>query len=167
MKRFIFVFMTLFTMFSFVSYGQNVTLTQEQYNMLPQNVKDEINFDKKIDKTSKYVSWGKEIGVAIDETLKAIGNNALKISETSLGKIAIGVALFKLLAKDIVLIIMSFISIILLIFYIQKLFKFLHEIREKYSNIDSFNYPDSAKLIINIIVCFVFLFMFIVSTVNI
>lgn len=48
MKRFIFVFMTLFTMFSFVSYGQNVTLTQEQYDMLPQNVKDEINLDKKL-----------------------------------------------------------------------------------------------------------------------
>lgn len=105
--------------------------------------------------------------MAIDETLKVIGNNALKISETGLGKIAIGVALFKLLAKDIILIIMSFISIILLIFYIQKLFKFLNEIREKYGNRDSFNDPDSAKLTINIIVCFVFLFMFIVSTVNI
>lgn len=161
------MFMTLFTMFSFVSYGQNVTLTQEQYNMLPQNVKDEINLDNKIDKTSKYVSWGKEIGIAIDETLKAIGNNALEISKTSLGKIAIGVALFKLLIKDCILIIISFIALIFFIYYIQKLFKFLHEITDKENKYNELTATNSTRVFLNVAVCLVFLFMFIISVVNI
>lgn len=50
---------------------------------------------------SEYASLGKEIGVAVNETLKAVEDSAIRISESNLGQTAITIVVWKLLYKEI------------------------------------------------------------------
>ena len=67
------------------------TLTQEQYDALPLKVKQQIEL------TSNHpsISWGKEIGIAVNESLTAIEQSALRISDSKIGKVAIFLVIWK------------------------------------------------------------------------
>lgn len=56
---------------------------------------------RKIKEVSEYASLGKEIGVAVNETLKAVEDSAIRISESNLGQTAITIVVWKLLYKEI------------------------------------------------------------------
>lgn len=77
-----------------------VTLTQEEYNKLPEDVKKELSISKEMKKYSDYASWGKEIGVAVNETLKAVEESSIRISKTEIGQSAIFILKWKFLYKD-------------------------------------------------------------------
>ena len=77
-----------------------VTLTQEEYNKLPEDVKKELSISKEMKKYSDYTSWGKEIGVAVNETLKAVEESSIRISKTEIGQSAIFILKWKFLYKD-------------------------------------------------------------------
>ena len=49
---------------------------------------------------SDYASWGKEIGVAVNETLKAVEESSIRISKTEIGQSAIFILKWKFLYKD-------------------------------------------------------------------
>ena len=77
-----------------------VTLTQEEYNKLPEDVKKELSISKEMKKYSDYASWAKEIGVAVNETLKAVEESSIRISKTEIGQSAIFILKWKFLYKD-------------------------------------------------------------------
>lgn len=52
-------------------------------------------------KFSEYANLGKEIGVAVNETLKAVEDSAIRIADSSLGQTAITIVVWKLLYKEI------------------------------------------------------------------
>lgn len=168
MNKILFIFIFIGSLFCYNGYSQTITLTQEQFNDLTNNIN---NKNINVRDSSKYVSWGKEIGIAIDETLKAIGNNAIKISETKVGKVAIGISLFKLLAKDILCIFFSIVSLIVIIMFLCKLIKFTKEIRndylkdygknQSYNNVTPLTSPDLTRLCVLIAFSLIFLFIFI------
>lgn len=54
-----------------------------------------------IKEVSEYANLGKEIGVAVNETLKAVEDSAIRIAESNLGQTAITIVVWKLLYKEI------------------------------------------------------------------
>lgn len=92
-----------------------VTLTQEEYNKLPEDVKKELSTSKEMKKYSDYTSWGKEIGVAVNETLKAVEESSIRISKTEIGQSAIFILKWKFLYKDFIHIIVGSILLIICI----------------------------------------------------
>ena len=92
-----------------------VTLTQEEYNKLPEDVKKELSISKEMKKYSDYASWGKEIGVAVNETLKAVEESSIRISKTEIGQSAIFILKWKFLYKDFLHIIVGSILLIICI----------------------------------------------------
>lgn len=114
------------TFISLVAFGQK-TLTQEQWNKLPADLKAEFELENKAGQFSKAVGIGHEIGVAVNETLIAIEDSALRISESDLGKEAIFIAKWKLLYKDFLQI---FMGLVFLAFGSAVVFKFFRTSRE-------------------------------------
>lgn len=105
MKRFI---MFLLTVVIVVSSSAQITISEAEFNSLPDSVKVELqksNLEKKTEETLKkgstYANLGKEIGIAVNETLKAVESSAIRISKTELGQTAIFILKWKLLYKDI------------------------------------------------------------------
>lgn len=54
-----------------------------------------------IKEVSEYANLGKEIGVAVNETLKAVEDSAIRIADSNLGQTAITIVVWKLLYKEI------------------------------------------------------------------
>lgn len=90
------------TMFS------QVTISQEDYNKLSPEARSSIEkvttkkaIEGELKEVSNYAYLGKEIGTAVNETLKAVEESVVWVSETDLGKTAITVVVWKLLYKEI------------------------------------------------------------------
>lgn len=101
----IFSFLTCFV--SFAQNSSTVTLTAEQYNSLPSNVKERIEKENTYKTIGKWAGLGKEIGEGVNSALMAIEGSATRISETTLGKTAINVVVWKFVGKDIIRIIIG------------------------------------------------------------
>lgn len=87
---------------SVASFSQ-ITISQEDYDRLPGETRTQIKkaIKGEIKEVSEYASLGKEIGVAVNETLKAVEDSAIRISESNLGQTAITIVVWKLLYKEI------------------------------------------------------------------
>ena len=73
-----------------------ITISQEDYDKLPGETKTQIEklttekaVKGEIKEVSEYANLGKEIGVAVNETLKAVEDSAIRIADSSLGQTAI------------------------------------------------------------------------------
>lgn len=101
MKR---ILLILCGLLAFSAYSQ-VTLSEEDFKKLPKEVQQQIRPDstviEKLEETSKAVSIGREIGTAVNETLTAVSDNVIRVAESNVGQTAIGIAMWKLLWKDI------------------------------------------------------------------
>lgn len=92
----------------FMSVASFSQITQEDYDRLPGETRTQIEkittekaIKGEIKEISEYASLGKEIGVAVNETLKAVEDSAIRISESNLGQTAIIIVVWKLLYKEI------------------------------------------------------------------
>lgn len=112
MKRILLLLMA--AMVAISSFSQ-VTLTQEEYDKLPESVKKELSTSKEMKKYSDYASWGKEVGVAVNETLKAVEESSIRISKTEIGQTAIFILKWKFLYKDFIKIAVGSLMLIILI----------------------------------------------------
>ena len=110
MKRLLFLFSVLF-------FGLNVqadrVLTEEQWNQLPSETREKINFQKSSESADKWANIGKQIGIAVNECLNAIEKSAQRISNTRLGRVAIGIVIWKLLYGDILQIVVGIFLLVL------------------------------------------------------
>ena len=103
-----------------VSSFAQVTISQEEFDKLPENVRTELQksqletqAQETLKKGSAYANLGKEIGVAVNETLKAVESSAVRISKTELGQTAIFILKWKLLYKDILGVVIGSIFLII------------------------------------------------------
>lgn len=103
----IFSFLTCFVTFAQNSSNSTVTLTAEQYNALPINVRESIEKENTYKTIGKWAGLGKEIGEGVNSALMAIEGSATRISETTLGKTAMNVVVWKFVGKDIIRIIIG------------------------------------------------------------
>lgn len=102
MKKFLVIMLAMLWM-SVAAFSQ---ISQEDYDKLPNETRtqiEKITTEKAIKGEIKEVSeyLGKEIGVAVNETLKAVEDSAIRISESNLGQTAITIVVWKLLYKEI------------------------------------------------------------------
>lgn len=123
MKRFF--TLLLFTLLMSVTAFSQVTISQEDYNKLSSEAKaqiEQLTTEKavkgEIKEVSEYANLGKEIGVAVNETLKAVEDSAIRISESNLGQTAITIVVWKLLYKEIAGLVVGFILLALCIYMV-------------------------------------------------
>lgn len=85
-----------------------ITLTKEQYDALPLNVKQQIEM------TSNYpsISWGKEIGIAVNESLAAIEQSTLRIADSKIGSVATFLVIWKFCAANVLGVVFAIVVII-------------------------------------------------------
>lgn len=80
-----------------------ITISQEDYDRLPKEARtqiEKITTEKTIKgEMSEYANLGREI--AVNETLKAVEDSAVRISKSDLGQTAIAIVVWKLLYKEI------------------------------------------------------------------
>lgn len=105
MKR---LFLALVMALVSVTMFSQVTISQEDYNKLSPEARSSIEkvttkkaIEGELKEVSNYAYLGKEIGTAVNETLKAVEESVVRVSETDLGKTAITVVVWKLLYKEI------------------------------------------------------------------
>lgn len=101
MKKFL-VFMLAMLWMSIAAFSQ-ITISQEDYDRLPKEARtqiEKITTEKTIKgEMSEYANLGREI--AVNETLKAVEDSAVRISKSDLGQTAIAIVVWKLLYKEI------------------------------------------------------------------
>lgn len=101
MKKFLISIIAALFM-STASFSQ-VTISQEDYDRLPKEARtqiEKITTEKTIKgEMSEYANLGREI--AVNETLKAVEDSAVRISKSDLGQTAIAIVVWKLLYKEI------------------------------------------------------------------
>lgn len=90
MKKFLVIMLAMLWM-SVAAFSQ---ITQEDYD--PNETRTQIEkittekaIKGEIKEVSEYANLGKEIGVAVNETLKAVEDSAIRIAESNLGQTAI------------------------------------------------------------------------------
>lgn len=104
MKKFLVIMLAMLWM-SVAAFSQ---ITQEDYDKLPNETRTQIEkittekaIKGEIKEVSEYANLGKEIGVAVNETLKAVEDSAIRIAESNLGQTAITIVVWKLLYKEL------------------------------------------------------------------
>lgn len=93
--------------------AQSVTLTEEQYKSLPEDVRREIDRQNTLNTVSEWAGLGKEIGEGVNGALTAIEGSAARISETNIGKTAIGIVVWKFIAKDAIRFVIGFLFLVI------------------------------------------------------
>lgn len=114
-------------------FGENVTIPKDCLKGLPTETRKYI-MDNSVEGNisseevdNEETSIGTEIGIAVNETFKAISDNTIKLAESNLGKSAIFMLSWKILYKDIIGLI---IGIFLLIAVAVIMVKVLNQIKE-------------------------------------
>lgn len=77
-------------------------------NDLPPEVLEKIKAKQKIEEVKQkieaageYATWGKQIGTAVNESLTALTKHAEEFSNTKVGKVAVFLIAWKVMAKDV------------------------------------------------------------------
>ena len=106
MKKFL-VFMLAMLWMSVAAFSQ-ITISQEDYDKLPSDTRTQIEkittekaIKGEIKEVSEYANLGKEIGVAVNETLKAVVDFAIRVAGSYLGLTAVTIVVWALLCKEI------------------------------------------------------------------
>lgn len=118
------IFLLLSFIISLSAFSQ-VTISKEDYEKLSPETKTQIEkittekaIKGDIKEMSEYANLGREIGVAVNETLKAVEGSAIRIAESNLGKTAITIVVWKLLYKEIAGLVIGFALLVLSIYFL-------------------------------------------------
>jgi hypothetical protein len=68
---------------------------------LPADVLLKIQTKQKLEQYGEHAKWGHEIGVAVNETLSSVTSNTAAFAETKVGKLAMFLVAWKIMAKDL------------------------------------------------------------------
>ena len=134
-------------------FGQSVTISDDCLRNLPEETQRYVK-EHAISNNDNDSSIGTEIGIAVNETFKAISDNTIKLAESNLGKSAIFMLSWKILYKDIIGLI---VGIFLLIAVAVITVKVLNQIEKtEKENDGDFTSTSAAKVLIGCITSFIF-----------
>lgn len=98
-----------------------VTLSQEQIDKMSPEVQQQLKavqveneITTKLETASKYAGLGKEIGTAVNESLKAVSTTVVDLSETKVGKFTMFLVAYKIIGTDILQLFMGILWIIII-----------------------------------------------------
>jgi uncharacterized protein YxeA len=100
---------------SLITFSQ-VNISKEDFDKLPIDVQNKITgtkTDGQIETAGKWVGFGKEVGTAVNESLKAVTGTAVDFSKTSLGKITVALVIYKVIGSDIIRVLFGILWLIL------------------------------------------------------
>ena len=105
-------------------------VTQAQIDSLPPVVKQAIELSVKeqqledqLKNVSKYASWGREIGYAVDGALSAVEDHVVNLSKTGLGHTVIFLVVWKFIAEDLLGMIVGFCLFLTMLYVIYSINK--------------------------------------------
>lgn len=126
MKKIALIFVMMLATFSYAQ----VTLTQEQINKLSPEVQSalkaantEQQITTQIETVSKYAGMGKEIGTAVNESLKAVSSTVVDLSETKVGKITMALVVYKVIGTDILQLFIGILWITIILIVSWKIYR--------------------------------------------
>lgn len=83
-------------------FAETVTISEDCFKNLPEETQKYVRENAVVSDDNDDFSIGTEIGIAVNETFKAISDNTIKLAESNLGKSAIFMLSWKsLLEKTI------------------------------------------------------------------
>lgn len=123
-KRLIFILVAMIC--SMGMFGQSITISDDCLSNLPEETQRYVR-EHAISSDSDDSSIGTEIGIAVNETFKAISDNTIKLAESNLGKSAIFMLSWKILYRDIIGLI---VGIFLLVTVAVIMIKVLNQIKK-------------------------------------
>ena len=124
-KRLIFVLVA--TVCSMGMFAENVIISEDCFRNLPEETQRYVRENAVTNSDDDDSSIGTEIGIAVNETFKAISDNTIKLAESDLGKSAIFILSWKILYKDIIGLI---VGIFLLVMVAVIMVKVLNQIKK-------------------------------------
>lgn len=83
---------------------------------LPPDLLAQLEREKTVEQIEQIGEWagkGREVGVAVNEALKAITTNTVEFSKTDLGKYTMFLVAWKVMGRDFVQLIISFLSFLI------------------------------------------------------
>ena len=108
-------------------FAETVTISEDCFKNLPEETQKYVRENAVVSDDNDDSSIGTEIGIAVNETFKAISDNTIKLAESNLGKSAIFMLSWKILYKDIIGLI---IGIFLLVIVAVIMVKVLNQIKK-------------------------------------
>ena len=135
-------------------FAETVTISEDCFKNLPEETQKYVRENAVVSDDNEETSIGTEIGIAVNETFKAISDNTIKLAESNLGKSAIFILSWKILYKDIIGLI---VGIFLLIAVAVITVKVLNQIEKtEKENDGDFTNASAAKVLIGCITSFIF-----------
>lgn len=103
-------YIILITVLSCNIFAQQVETVTVDISKLSPEARAEIESRKQIQKIQQYGEWvglGKEIGIAVDSSLASVTDRAAAFADTDMGKVTMGVLVYKIVGKDLMKIIVG------------------------------------------------------------
>lgn len=152
MKRLIFILMAMIC--SVGMFAETVTISEDCFKNLPEETQKYVRENAVVSDDNDDSSIGTEIGIAVNETFKAISDNTIKLAESNLGKSAIFMLSWKILYKDIIGLIVGFFLLITVAVIMVKVLNQIKEADEK--NDGDFTDTSAARVIIGCVTSVIF-----------
>lgn len=135
-------------------FAETVTISEDCFKNLPEETQKYVIENAVVSDDNDDSSIGTEIGIAVNETFKAISDNTIKLAESNLGKSAIFILCWKILYKDIIGLIVGFFLLITVAVIMVKVLNQIKETDEK--NNGDFTDTSAARVIIGCIASIIF-----------
>lgn len=135
-------------------FAETVTISEDYFKNLPEETQKYVRENAVVSDDNDDSSIGTEIGIAVNETFKAISDNTIKLAESNLGKSAIFMLSWKILYKDIIGLIVGFFLLITVAVIMVKVLNQIKETDEK--NNGDFTDTSAARVIIGCITSIIF-----------
>lgn len=135
-------------------FAETVTISEDCFKNLPEETQKYVMENAVVSDDNDDSSIGTEIGIAVNETFKAISDNTIKLAESNLGKSAIFMLSWKILYKDIIGLIVGFFLLITVAVIMVKVLNQIKEVDEK--NDGGFTDTSAARVIIGCITSIIF-----------
>lgn len=135
-------------------FAETVTISEDCFKNLPEETQKYVRENAVVSDDNDDSSIGTEIGIAVNETFKAISDNTIKLADFPRLDSAIFMLSWKILYKDIIGLIVGFFLLITVAVIMVKVLNQIKETDEK--NNGDFTDTSAARVIIGCITSIIF-----------
>lgn len=135
-------------------FAETVTISEDCFKNLPEETQKYVRENAVVSDDNNDSSIGTKVGIAVNETFKAISDNTIKLAGSNLGKSAIFMLSWKILYKDIIGLIVGFFLLITAVVIMVKVLNQIKETDEK--NNGDFTDTSGARVVIGWITSIIF-----------
>lgn len=135
-------------------FAETVSISEDCFKNLPEETQKYVRENAVVSDDNDDSSIGTEIGIAVNETFKAISDNTIKLAESNLGKSAIFMLSWKILYRDIIGLIVGIFLLVTVAVIMVKVLNQIKKIEDK--NNGDFTETSVARVIIGCVSSIIF-----------